>query len=475
MEEFPDEPAEEDDHDVVLSTRHMLLIPGTYHVIELIQKRLLDQYSHFADIKKGLESACFIFHHSYTRNPFKESLQGDHLLWQRHFVTGPPLFEGGRVWAVVIKVAAWFKVRRSMITRSWAGYVAHGDVDTERAEHHRNATAAFANDLFWGYNELNHCFSDFLDHVSHWCTSCSCHPAGPCDEAGIEAERHLCSMRARRVSEIACGGLEKFVSEASEMALTALVMELAGMAPVSTATLKSEFQVGKRFVTTELRLRIEAYYRLPIKAVSVGHPDERKARAGLAICLALHSQGGDNARHPLCERLFGVGPDSMRASVIAVVHGDWFSQHPALLQQRRKMRFVSNSEISVERDHAMLHQHLLTASNHTEAYASVQMRKSEIVKHMESSEEHVAQLANHLADVRSAKAVASHLSLLTHTGIADPDHVDMGTCRRIVYRADLQTQYARLPPVSGPEQGHGGPPPAAPPGPPGIQTLTDSD
>ena len=82
-------------------------------------------------------------------------------------------FEGGRVWVVVVKVAAWFRARRVMLLQSWDDYVAHADVDAERGEHLRRTTAAFKVYLFWGYNELKFISAEFLDHMNHWCTSCA--------------------------------------------------------------------------------------------------------------------------------------------------------------------------------------------------------------------------------------------------------------------------------------------------------------
>ena len=108
-----------------------------------------------------------------------------------------------------------------------------------------------------------------------------------------------CEMRGRRVAEIACGGLEKFVDEISQATLHDFDNELLGMDEGAATVGRREFQVGTRFVAAELRLRIQPHYELPIKAACIGHPDERKARAGLVICMALFEEGRAGAAHCL--------------------------------------------------------------------------------------------------------------------------------------------------------------------------------
>ena len=74
----------------------MLIVPGSYHWIELVQKRLVAQWEHFEEIRPGLESACYIFHNQFTRDPFVWSFVHGREPWRIHFESGPKLYEGGR-------------------------------------------------------------------------------------------------------------------------------------------------------------------------------------------------------------------------------------------------------------------------------------------------------------------------------------------------------------------------------------------
>ena len=76
----------------------------------------------------------------------------------------------------------------------------------------------------------------------------------------------------------------------------------------------------------ELRLRLQAYYTLPIRFLSMGHWDERRARTGLFISLAWFDQHGPgNPVNDYVVRLFSPGPGSLRAQVVAIIHGAGFA------------------------------------------------------------------------------------------------------------------------------------------------------
>ena len=198
-----------------------------------------------------------------------------------------------------------------------------------------------------------------------------------------------------------------------------------------------------------MRLRNHCFYRLPLKALAIGHPDVRKARAGLVIALAQFRMEVSGASHEWIQAMFVEHPDSLLPSVLAVIHGDRFDAHPQLQQQRRKAMFVSNSEIGVERDHAQLHQNILAAHNHSEAYASIHMRKYELVEALENDKEVLESYNRQLMHASSADKILLSLDLMQHPSLpAQPGldgRYDIKTVREIVYRSDLLTQYSEFP------------------------------
>ena len=133
----PDHDDVGDDGDVRLDSTHIITVNGTYHLVELIQQSILAALGDFAEIKSLLESACYVFHHGYLRCRFTEVLVGDRLLWQLSFRSGPPLFEGGRAWGVLIKIATWFRERKVMIIASWPRDP-HSPKSKQREQHVRS-------------------------------------------------------------------------------------------------------------------------------------------------------------------------------------------------------------------------------------------------------------------------------------------------------------------------------------------------
>ena len=462
------EPA--DPEDVEINCHHIMVIPGTYHWVELIQKRLIAQWERFDDIKSLLESACVIFHHQYTRKHFWWSLQGARLPWRQHFLTGPKLYEGGREWGVLVDISAWFRPRRLMIKAHWQVYIRGGDDDDhagdlhdrEKSAHRRRASAAFENDLFWIFISMISIFSGILEHILNYFLSCECHPRDMCEHFGLVGEREVCPMRGRRLADICCGGMQNIIVNLMALSAADLAAEFAG-SPVLVVGL-GEFQIGKQFVLSEATLRIQPHLALPIRVASMAHRDSRKARAGMAISLALFDLNSPGHEHPSCQELFG--SLDARHSVIRVIHGEDWDAHPGLLEKRRKAFFASSTEVAVERDHASMHRNILPATRHSEAYASSLLRRPEILFQVESSEDKLKAYCARLDEVRTPKSVAAVLGLLGHPAIADPDDVDIMEIRSIVYRDDPQTQYAALPSFLVPHPPPPPPPPAAPPWPP---------
>ena len=106
----------------VLFTDRSFDIPGPFHLIENVQKRLLLNLPDYAANKPGMDSSSVFFHHAYTRDAWKEKyLVNNCLHWREMFKTGPPLLQGGRVWAVFTLYLEWIIARMVLITAVFRG------------------------------------------------------------------------------------------------------------------------------------------------------------------------------------------------------------------------------------------------------------------------------------------------------------------------------------------------------------------
>ena len=98
-------------------------------------------------------------------------------------------------------------------------------------------------------------------------------------------------------------------------------------APGAQQNTVSEFNCGKRFVAAGVRLRIEPYYNQPLRSLSIGHWDVRKAQAGLAISYAQHNHM--LCAHPVAETLFSAGHGGLLPDCLAVMRGEGFESWAA--------------------------------------------------------------------------------------------------------------------------------------------------
>ena len=190
-----------------LSTKTALHIPGTFHLLENIQGRLLAVLTSFTDVKSSMESVCHCFHYEHIRARFVETcLIEDMAVLRPLFKKGPPLFEGGRVWGVTVAITDWLLSRRFAIQQCWdedkvqfrrARHQGHGEeqevADEElfllpalRAQrlqsdkHVRATTAASSDPFFWAVMELVSVLSSVISHLEAWIQGCACHPPALC-------------------------------------------------------------------------------------------------------------------------------------------------------------------------------------------------------------------------------------------------------------------------------------------------------
>jgi hypothetical protein len=99
-----------------VSLKHTFNFPGPFHLLDNIQKRLLDRLPGWKDHKSGLEASASYFHAGYIRDAFMQThLIGERFAWRPLFASGPPKFEGGRVWGVVVDECDWFLPRQSIL------------------------------------------------------------------------------------------------------------------------------------------------------------------------------------------------------------------------------------------------------------------------------------------------------------------------------------------------------------------------
>jgi hypothetical protein len=448
-----------------LSLERTLDVPGTYHSIDNIQKRTLDTLPRWGEMKSIIEALCQSFHQQYLRDVFvSECLGPFQVTYQGMFQSGPPLFEGGRVWNVLLVICDWFLEREVIIRSRWdlQKMMFRGPGGESRPLSEVGKKLLVCNEgiisyFLWAYLHVLRCFGKFLREIIVWCASCSCHPYDFVQEFNLGADQFECPMRGRRAAEIACGELHELVETRLQLRFTRLLHALRGLTTQQRRVILDVFETGKANILDEFAIRFSCYKHLPLKLLCIGHYDVRKAREHLVHCLCLY-QLLENRGSFFTESL--LNPLHKRAQVLAVVQGfNAFEEFPDLHSVRVSARMTSTMEVSVERIHKDLHQNIKLAPNHSTAYASLSLRKREILSAMEADPNVAFALAGIVGSTRSAAEIISTLGLKAHPCFAAyfdesgnlSSQIPHWLLLRVIYRCDTYTQFAELP---DPERAH---------------------
>ena len=117
----------------------------------------------------------------------------------------------------------------------------------DKGAHARRAGEAFSTDIFWGFIELIFLFSAILQHLNSWFIACACHPWCVCAEYDLMDEAKQCVMRGKRVPEICCGAVERFLLEIVDTGVATLVQRMIGYEEACRGLILANFGSGQSF------------------------------------------------------------------------------------------------------------------------------------------------------------------------------------------------------------------------------------
>jgi hypothetical protein len=418
--------------------------------------------------KIWLDAMCIYFHNAYTRDAFSYTCLTDgRLPWKGFFTSGPPKFEGGRVWNVLVEAVDWLLTRKYIIRTSWDRQrVAFHRVDGQPGDDNEDGVRfnkvdeAIGSPLFWGVLQLLSAFASFLGIVSAWVQSCSCHPTALCQALEIMPAKLTCPMRGRRGSELACGQLSPFLTQLADTTSAHLQANLDGASPVQRASVLADFDVGKAFLLAEFTLRTQCWTQLPLKLICLGHWDLAVVRQHLGQCLVLYDNLPGGTHHPWTEQLLHPASPLRDMCELLIAGDTTFDECDDLAKHRARAQFLPTLEVSIERKHAQLHHGIRLSPRHGGAFASMMLRKGELIRGLdENAEELHTELAALLRAYSSPRSCIIALGLQSHPVFA-PHRINGELSRdlphtlavKVVYRCDVETQFMELPDVHPPDE-----------------------
>ena len=461
-----------------ISLRGSLYAPGFFHILDGATHDLLQQSLMWPDHKAGFENLLKFFHRKYCRDMFSVScldVRPEMRPWSSHFKTGPPLFAGGRAWGVVQEGVRWLLEREGVIRDVWdmeplSRFGANnpnprGDQDAGSRQEHEDsgamitkASEAVGSKTFWSFMHLLQSLTHVLDALMQWAQSCPCHPEHIHAQLKplLGSERLKCPMKGLRGPELCDGSFFDLLDTLLTFNRTELVVRhCASLAAEEKTRMLADWSKLGGFLKTVFQLKLSVWTSLPLLIVGLGHASLSQARRLMWKALAEYesiTQGGQpeqhQSLHPLTQKLFSASGD-LRKELELFLRGESFQSGrlPSLERLRWQMHYVPILEQSIERRHAVLHQRIKVAPNHSGQFVSLVERAHE-VEALVSHPDQMTKMAEHCMSVRSPALVCQGLGLSTHPAVAQwlqssklQSQTPHTVVASLVYRCDLQTQF----------------------------------
>ena len=460
-----------------------LVIPGMMHIVDNVTKGVLAALEVWDEVKPCFQDMATWWHYPHNRDLVKARI----VPAPQHFLldTGPPLFEGGRVWGVLSAILDWLLPREVCLRRNWslrdllrelpdAGADADGDAAGEAPREDRYQSVSklarkvdthMDSQFVWSCMHMLASLDETCLAISCWCMSCPCHRQetlklikqrmrSQFPDAHDETSR--CPLAGLRAPEVACGGLDRLVSQVADLEVGNFVhYHCGGLPQASRDRLVDSFERGKQIIELQLRFKLSAWKMLPLRVLGLGHFDLQKARRCMLRCLMQFSAATDEERAVMHDTTVCL-LQGLRRDLVRFIRGGDLS--PALQRFADAFTFVPILETSVERLHAMVAQRVRIAHNHSPYYVSLSLRRSEILAfHAHNA----AELADQCSRSQSQVAAVQAFGLQWHPSFEPyrlheprgPRREMLDKClpfslaASVIYRCDLKTQFRALPAV----------------------------
>ena len=457
--------------DPVLSLTHIVDIAGTFHAIDNIEKRMLDQLQSYKDNKQAFGALVICFHRPYLRKRFLYNCIPDADRYERDmFTTTIPNLDGGRAWLVMAQLTNYFGERERLIRSNLDPEKMATICDGENeGEHHEykdtsvqvlRATDGINSPTFWSMVALVRIFANWLAALMYWVLGCPCHPRKLRDRFQLHLDSLDCPLRTCRAPDIAAGDFAKFNERLCEEARASVViiMQRIDLNPNMKARVMDEFTVGGEYINVEFSIRITIGWQgLPLRALVAGHENIEVVIDGLVDCLMQFEaiRPEDYAQcAPITLQLFGHG-SALREQILCVVQRTRdIDSLPGLSRFRIGSQHAPVAEQSIERRHALTNAAIRATPNHSVAFDSVRgVRKRELCEIFEKSPSSVQELAKSFdKHARTPAQCLLSLGLEAHPTIcqyAKESGEGLGSVPHneaadVIYRADFTSQSQRF-------------------------------
>ena len=442
-----------DDHGKPISLGCSLPVPGLLHIVHNATNDIMRSVQEFDDLISEVAEIATLLRHNYTCERLRESCFS--CMVGKTFHHELKAFKGkvhrGR-WGTMAFATQDILDLQSGLRRFWSleKYEAlAADGNAPGAGQHRAqegvklqvADAAITSPLFWGrLATLDEVF-ELIRKLFIWCEGCVCHTHVLSGEtrSSIKSRWENCSMRSRRLPELAAGDFWPLLSDLCNKRVATLLLKLPrdlDHGPRSQCF--ALFERARCQLVFIFQLKLRAFEVPPISICAVAHHKPQVARKAVGECLR------SRCTHP---RFLTLRSAPVVAEAHEFVSGEDLVVLPHLRRFMAELRFGYNAERLAEGGHALVQRATHAARNRTEAFDSLALRLPEVKLSILNDQTTFTALLDAIVRVRTPAAAIRQLGLDQHPMYAcvsnawDPLH------RKIIYRSDTHSMFHSRPPV----------------------------
>ena len=328
------------------------------------------------------------------------------------------------------------------------------DFRREAAVNLRRCATVIPCGMFWSLRGLVQHICNWTGQFQNKLKGCKCHPSA-LREHFADAFKDLdCPLKCCWAPDLANGFAIPYLDRICGAFFQSYMDgHCSGLTPNERAIMIDQFTIAKEFIIAELRIRLDGWGKLPLRAFALAIGDLDQEIQCMVDCLlqfqALTDEELRGMSHLTWYLFSRAGP--CRAQVVLLVQrARTYADLPELREVRCKMAFAPVLEFSVEMKHALISLGIRSSPNHSIAFASAQALRRSTVEEVLSTSEGSQKLYESLKCMcRSPSSCVGTLQLAAHPHLRDYISEDTGklqTCVPhhlavdVIYRNDPWSQ-----------------------------------
>jgi hypothetical protein len=446
-----------------------LWVPGILHILHKATETLLDALESWKDcVKEQVNALIKFLSKSYCRDAFVSVCllqKGDDASqFSQLYATFAPRVADWRWGSLLVALCHIIPLQYSLV-RYWnhnamAKDFGRSKKDTEEdGEFLPGVTKAITSDFLWAYVAMMLLLGEVLVSMTALAESCVCHSSPDLSTFGTDlaskskhyrrrkakqqdSGKEICPNSGKRAPEFAAGRAIEYLHHLMSLCEGKVLEHASRLNTSERSKLLRDFNRGRSHLVMFITSKLRFWQQLPYILCGLAHHDSKAAVAAASRALALFQATSEGTRHHRVTWFFLEPGSLMRQALVEFIAGKQLGESPWSFQLAvARLAQVFIAERLMEAQHKNMGQAARHACRTSEAYASICLRGSELVRRMDQNSDVLFQLETLCYSVRTPRKIVETLDLSLHPGIAEELRKN-GKLRhravcKVVYHSDL--------------------------------------